>query len=154
MSIKKSSRKLGSDNYDINQITLNELVDNLVKSHPIMDERIAVALKKTIEDDVVKEIVEKEINRINDEAEKLQKRKEEEKNIKSIKNVIIQTLFIGLISGLLINQVTELIGIWKNGQNVEMVTWFWIISLSIILLVMVLFMYINQIGNLFKNKDC
>ena len=142
------------------EITLEELIDIFVEddveengsSKMKSDTRLKEGVKKHIYEQVKKQIVEKEIENIKEEAHNQQKEEERNENFRKMKVLIFETLSVGLVVGLLVNQATELIANWKGIKNIELYTWFWIFGLIIVLMVLVVGMYLNKIDEFINRK--
>lgn len=142
------------------KLTLKELIDTFVEQNTerkedskLQNSKVQEALKQHIYKEIKEQIIDEEIENI--EAEAYNRQKEEEKNEKfrRMKVLIFETLVVGFISGLLINQITELIAIWKGEDHKELFTWFWTLALSIMLLLLIIGMYLNKIDEFFNGKE-
>ena len=133
----------------MNKITLDEVVNKFLDatSKNITDDRLKEALKLQITNDIKEEVINKEIECIIKKSDDKIREKENKEMLEKLKNIIIETLIIGLILGLLVNQITELIGIWKSGNQIELFTWIWVIVLLVALGGLTMLMYISKLSD-------
>lgn len=138
----------------MNKITLDEVVNKFLDatSENITDDRLKEALKLQITNDIKEEVINKEIECIIKKSDDKIREKENKEMLEKLKNIIIETLIIGLILGLLVNQITELIGIWKSGNQIELFTWIWVIVLLVALGVLTMLMYISKLSDFINNN--
>ena len=138
----------------MNKITLDEVVNKFLDatSKNITDDRLKEALKLQITNDIKEEVINKEIECIIKKSDDKIREKENKEMLEKLKNIIIETLIIGLILGLLVNQITELIGIWKSGNQIELFTWIWVIVLLVALGVLTMLMYISKLSDFINNN--
>lgn len=138
----------------MNKITLDEVVNKFLDAttENITDDRLKEALKLQITNDIKEEVINKEIECIIKKSDDKIREKENKEMLEKLKNIIIETLIIGLILGLLVNQITELIGIWKSGNQIELFTWIWVIVLLVALGVLTMLMYISKLSDFINNN--
>jgi len=138
----------------MNKITLDEVVNKFLDatSKNITDDRLKEALKLQITNDIKEEVINKEIECIIKKSDDKIREKENKEMLEKLKNIIIETLIIGLILGLLVNQITELIGIWKSGNQIELFTWIWVIVLLVALGGLTMLMYISKLSDFINNN--
>ena len=136
------------------KITLDEVVNKFLEatSENISDYRLKDALKSQIINDIKEEVVNKEVESITEKSNYKIREKENKEMLEKLKNIIIETLIIGLVLGLLVNQITELIGIWKSGNQIEIFNWIWVIALLVVLGGLTMLMYISKLSDFINNN--
>ena len=134
------------------EITLEELIDIFVEDDVEENGSSKMKSDTRLKEGVKKQIVEKEIENIKEQAHNQQKEEERNENFRKMKVLIFETLSVGFVVGLLVNQATELIANWKGIKNIELYTWFWIFGLIIVLMVLVVGMYLNKIDEFINRK--
>lgn len=141
-------------------ITVDEIISSFVQHNSDKtDGRLIEGLKKTLYEDIRNEIVEKEIESISNNAMEKFENDKKQKRLLDIKVIIVETLLIGFFSGLVVNQVTELISMWKGYTKDEQIlslqshTWYCIIGLGLILILLIFAMYLDKVSDLiYKRK--
>lgn len=142
------------------KLTLKELVDTFVEQNNEIKEdsklqsfKVQEALKQYIYNEIKEQIIDEEIENIKVKAHNRQKEEEKNEKFRRMKILIFETLVVGFISGLLINQITELIALWKGEDHKEVFTWFWTLGLFMMLLLLIIGMYLNKIDEFFNGKE-
>lgn len=108
-------------------------------------------MKKNLFEEVKKEIIGIEKPVIEAQIKKdIEDQKLKEK-LSNVKNFIIQTLFIGILLGILTNEITDLLDVTKS--NSVTITFFWIIGLSVIIVLLIFLLYINVIEKILRNRE-
>ncbi|KEI87641.1 hypothetical protein N492_11880 [Clostridium botulinum B2 267] len=102
-------------------------------------------LKEKFLDDIKKEIIELEKDKIKEEAKAIQIKAEEENRIKRVKVLMYEGFFIAFLVGLIVNQFTDIIGITKGNKTNASITLLWIIALGIGTLLVYNFKYIHDV---------
>ncbi|MFR3558129.1 MAG: hypothetical protein ACLTUN_06285 [Paraclostridium sordellii] len=109
-------------------------------------------LKKQILSDITNSIVREERDRIVNEAEvEIDKRNQNKKKI-AMKVILMETIFLGFLIGLLVNQGTDLITFIKGGNIDIMKTLICIVILVGLSLTFTFLMYISKLDELFNKK--
>lgn len=82
-------------------------------------ERSKLLLKNEIEKNIKIEIKEECIDEIMQEAERRTNQKKQKEKIKELRSLAFQGLFVALVVGVSVNQITDFIGICKGSVNVD-----------------------------------
>lgn len=126
--------------------------ENLFKNVPEEQrEEYQNSLKEKLETDIINEIVEEEAEKIASKVTKIRK----EKRIKEIKNTILSGLFLSFFLGLIVNQLTDIIGYLKGSVPLNsMAPTLWILAgLSVITIFILFLLFIDSILNLLNEKE-
>lgn len=98
------------------------------------------------------EIYDLEKERIYKEVHKEQKEENQKKQMKRLNFFILETLFIGVIVGLLVNQITDFISYTKGTNTINTtLTFRWVMVMLAILLLFVFLIYNSHLTEIFKN---
>lgn len=134
-----------------------DMIENLVETY--VDNKVTDGpdvknlLREKIIDTVYNIVIEKEKNRIEQEAKDKIDKEEEKRKRREIKVVIIETLIIGFLVGLLVNQFTDVIS-YTKGVNINiMTTLLWIFILLLFSFAFAFLMYTNRIDDFVYNME-
>ncbi|WP_092926114.1 hypothetical protein [Romboutsia hominis] len=137
-----------------------ELIENLTETYintKIMDNHdVKTLLRDKIIDTVYTTVKEIEKSKIVKEAQDKIDIEAENRKRKEIKVLIIETLIIGFIIGLLVNQFTDVISFTKGAEINIYASLAWIIILLAFSFVFAFLMYTNRIDDFvskIENKD-
>lgn len=112
-----------------------------------MYEKLQIEIFESIKTDIYK-LEEKNI--IEDGQRKI-KEMEEEKKKTQLKFILIEGIILGLITGLLVNQITDVISYLKGDKNYQATDWI-IVILAILGIVFAFVVYLNKLEEYFTNK--
>ena len=136
------------------RITCDEVIKVFVDSKATSDdEKVINLLKQKIYSDLKQEIEEEEIEELKEKAKERQKEEERKEKFLKIKILIFETLLIGFVSGLIVNQVTDLITSAKwNPDTKVYYTWICIACLIIVLGVLIFAMYLDKVDEVINKR--
>ncbi|GAB6150572.1 hypothetical protein [Clostridium novyi] len=115
-------------------------------------EYIKESAKKNFFNDIKKEIIELEKERILKEAQEKIEKLEQKRRIKEIKLLMYEGFIIAFIVGLIVNQATELLNISKGIATNVGLTLGWIAVLGILTLILYNNKFLEDITNEIKEK--
>lgn len=135
-------------------ILYNEVIDMYTNSKmSVEDEETREIVKNSIDKAVKEFVIESEVSEIVKRSENEIEKIEQISRVRQIKVIIIETLILGCLVGLLVNQVTDIISILKGGNVDTNQTVMWILILLILNLCFGIFMYINKLDEIFSKKN-
>lgn len=134
-------------------ILYNEVIDMYTNSKmSLEDEETREIVKNSIDKAIKEFVIESEVSEIVKRSENEIEKIEQISRVRQIKVIIIETLILGCLVGLLVNQVTDIISILKGGNIDTNQTVMWILILLILNLCFGIFMYINKLDEIFIKK--
>ena len=135
-------------------ILYNEVIDMYTNSKmSLEDEETREIVKNSIDKAIKEFVIESEVSEIVKRSENEIEKIEQISRVRQIKVIIIETLILGCLVGLLVNQVTDIISILKGGNIDTNQTVMWILILLILNLCFGIFMYINKLDEIFSKKN-
>lgn len=109
------------------------------------------ALKEKFKADVINEIIEEEAKRLLKESLQLKK----EKRIKEVKFTIFSGVFLSFFLGLIVNQITDVIGYLKGSitlSNLASTLWT-LVGLTIITGLILFLLFLDNVLNLLNERE-
>lgn len=131
------------------KISLKLIVDYFVDSHDknkahenLQNEIVVKAAKDRIEDIIKKQIMDEMRETVHkEEAAKLEEERQEG-ILRDTKTLIVQTIILGFVVGLLVNQVTDIFSFYFKGDSLINIGATWIITLICLIVAICLSFYI------------
>lgn len=108
-------------------------------------------LRDEIFEKIIKDIYNLQKNKITKEVQEKLRQEEEEKKRSQIKFILIEGIILGLITGLLVNQITDIISYLKGNNNYSATSWI-ILILGILAALFAFIVYLNKLEEFFTNK--
>lgn len=104
-------------------------------------------IRESIEEEIKAEARQEIIEDANKEIEKIKN----EKRIRELKEIIWSGFLVAFIVGLLVNQITEIIGYFKGTQNMVISTYWISLVLFFICVIAFIVMFINRIKSIYQD---
>lgn len=106
-----------------------------------------------IKNELYPKLLEMDLPDIRKEWEEEQRLKTAEENKKHIQNLLMETVFIGFLLGLFVNQVTEIISNSKGYPNINLrMTYIWTIGLGISIFLSIVFLWFKTVKKIKKKE--
>ena len=106
-----------------------------------------------IKNELYPKLLEMDLPDIRKEWEEEQRLKTAEENKKHIQNLLMETVFIGFLLGLFVNQVTEIISNSKGYPNRNLrMTYMWTIGLGISIFLSIVFLWFKTVKKIKKKE--
>lgn len=106
-----------------------------------------------IKNELYPKLLEMDLPDIRKEWEEEQRLKTAEENKKHIQNLLMETVFIGFLLGLFVNQVTEIISNSKGYPNINLrMTYMWTIGLGISIFLSIVFLWFKTVKKIKKKE--
>lgn len=118
-----------------------------IKLRAAMNEK----LRDEIFDKIIKDIYNLQESKVIKTVQEKLKQQQEEKKRSQIKFILIEGIILGLITGLLVNQITDIISYLKGDTNYSATSWI-ILILGILAIVFAFIVYLNKLEEFFTNK--
>lgn len=119
------------------------------------DKKIRLAmnekLEKEIFDKIKNDIYVLEEKNIIASGERKIKEQEDQKKRSQLKFILLEGIILGLITGLLVNQITDIISYLKGTKNYYATNWI-IVILAILGILFAFVVYLNKLEGYFTNK--
>lgn len=117
------------------------------------NEEVIEILTEKFKNEIYKEVVEQEKERILEEVDREKESRNQQEQIEQIRWIVLETILLGILVGLLVNQGTDIIAYLKGDTTVNLNgTLYWVLFLVILNIAFVLFTYIGKLGDLFKKR--
>lgn len=121
-----------------------------------IEKKLRDAAKEKLENEVFEKVKEDiyrlEENRIIESGKRKIKEFEEQKKRVQLKFILIEGIFLGLITGLLVNQITDMISFLKGGSSNYQATNWLIVILLILGIAFAFVVYLSKLEEYFVNK--
>lgn len=116
-------------------------------------EGIREQIDEEIKNELYPKLLEMDLPDIRKEWEEEEKLKTAEENKKHIKTLVMETIFIGFLLGLFVNQVTEIISNSKGVPNINLhMTYMWTIGLGISIFLSIVFLWFKTVKKIKKKE--
>ena len=136
-----------------NEKFIDEMLDVFIESKKDefgANETVLELVKKDLKQNITKEVWRSKKEEIIKDAEKEYKKKMEDKKKSQIRVVLLETLFLGCLIGLIVNQGTDIITMLKLGTDNNLSATLFIITILLVISVcMVFYMYLDKLDEFF-----
>ncbi|MDO4589292.1 MAG: hypothetical protein Q4B33_05465 [Fusobacterium sp.] len=151
MSEKKQNYKGSIDLAITTLLDLSGITDE--DERKITREGIREQIDGEIKNELYPKLLEMDLPDIRKEWEEEEKLKTAEENKKHIKTLVMETIFIGFLLGLFVNQVTEIISNSKGVPNINLhMTYMWTIGLGISIFLSIVFLWFKTVKKIKKKE--
>ena len=151
MSEKKQNYKGSIDLAITTLLDLSGITDE--DERKITREGIREQIDEEIKNELYPKLLEMDLPDIRKEWEEEEELKTAEENKKHIKTLVMETIFIGFLLGLFVNQVTEIISNSKGVPNINLhMTYMWTIGLGISIFLSIVFLWFKTVKKIKKKE--
>lgn len=134
----------------------NKMVDAYINTLNLEENEdldfIKDSIKRNFLNDIKKEIIQVEKNRIVKEATEEIDKLEQARRIKEIRVLMYEGVILAFVVGLIVNQFTEILNLTKGVQTKVTITLLWIVILGIVTLIVYKYKFLSEISSVIAVK--
>lgn len=140
---------------------LNRIIKNYVNTYIMKREDIeedekefmAKSMSESFYKDIYNELLSGEKEKLKKQIINEYKKEKSREKLKKLKWLVLETLLVGIVVGLFVNQITDFISISKGIQINSNLTFRWVLGLGLLLIVSCIFIYAREFEVLVDKEE-